>query len=235
MGSRSRTDEEITLFTTMRVRAEGGCRFWADHLRRLEEGAERFGLRVFSPAELRHQVERATKGIADARVRVRLSRDGPVEVEAQAYRPPVAPWILQPIAVSPDEDTVRHKTSRRAVYDEATRRTAAGRVALLTDFGGRYLECAIANVFFVIGRRLLTPPSSAPLLAGIARKRLFEAAPGLGFEVVETECTPESVSRAEACLVTNALFGVHPVSEIVCRQSFEESGLARRLNLALAS
>jgi branched-subunit amino acid aminotransferase/4-amino-4-deoxychorismate lyase len=235
MGSRSRTLEGISIFTTLRVVADGEIRFWDDHLRRLEEGAARFGLRRAGPAALRTAIERAADGIADARVRVRLRCDAPFEVEARPYVPPVEPWILEPVAVSPDEDTVRFKTSRREVYEEATRRTAAGRFALLTDPAGHYLECAIANVFFARGSRLLTPPAAAPILPGIARKRLIEAAPRAGFAVVESECTAESSTAAEACFVTNALFGVHPVAEIVGLRAFPDRGLARRLNLALAT
>ncbi len=235
MGSRSRTLEGISVFTTMRVVADGEVRFWDDHLGRLEEGAARFGLRPAEPAELRAAILRATDGMADARVRVRVLRDAPFEIEARPYEPPVEAWILQPVAVSPDEDTVRFKTSRREVYEEATRQIAAGRFALLTDEQGRYLECAIANLFFQRGSRLLTPPAKAPILPGIARKRLFEAAPRAGFEVVEADCTPGIATEAEACFVTNALFGVHAVAEIVGLRAFPDSGLARRLNLTLAT
>ena len=235
MGSRSRTVEEISVFTTMRVGADGDVRFWEDHLARLAEGAARFGLRPVTPSALRAAIERATERIADARVRVRLRRDAPFEIQARPYTPPVDAWILQPVAVSPDEDTVRFKTSRREVYEDANRKAASGRFALLTDARGRYLECAIANLFFARGTRLLTPPSSAPILPGIARKRLIEAAPRVGFEVVEADCRVETAAAAEACVVTNALFGVHPVAEITGLRAFPDLGLARRLNLALAT
>ena len=147
----------------------------------------------------------------------------------------VDPWVLQPVVVSPDEDTVRFKTDRRGVYEEASGRVKSGREPLLEDEQGRYLECTIANVFFRVDDVLLTPPRTAPLLAGIARGRVIEAARALGILVREEAVSAERVALADACFVTNALFGVHPVSEIAGRQTFSEDGLARRLNLGIAS
>jgi len=91
----------------------------------------------------------------------------------------------------------------------------------------------VANVFLLDGGRIVTPPREAPILAGIARKRVLEAARALGLDVAEEPIPLEGVRSCSACFVTNALFLVHPVEEILGRASFPDGRLARRLRRAV--
>ncbi|MHC4223402.1 MAG: aminotransferase class IV [Planctomycetota bacterium] len=219
----------LGLFTTLRARA-GSIWFWEDHLGRLEDGARRLGLQMPEPEELFALVARATDDLGDARVRITLRPGEKPAVEARAYQPPREPWRLAPVPASPVEDTVRLKTTDRKVYEQAAGEKGEADEALLVARSGAYLECTIANLFFLDGAgRLVTPPASAPLLAGIARRKVLTAARTLGMEAGEADVDADLARSARACFVTNALFVLHPVSEICGVKHYEVPGLVRRL------
>lgn len=224
--------ERPGIFTTLRARA-GELWFWPDHLARLEVGAARLRLPVPSPAQLEAEIAARVADLPDARVRITLRAAAEPLVEAAAYTEPRGPWVLRPVPASPDEDTVRLKTTARRVYEDA-RRAAAGVDDALLVAGGNYLECTVANVFFVgADGRLVTPAAEAPLLAGIARARVLAAAREAGLEAVEAPVDAESAAVAKECFVTNALFLVHSVARIERVGRYDDTKWARRLRNAV--
>ena len=74
-----------------------------------------------------------------------------------------------------------------------------------------------------------TPPKSAPILAGIARKRILESDVG----AVEAPLTLADARSAEAAVVTNALMIAHPVRAIRGVGEFESGRPARCLRDAV--
>jgi len=209
------------LFTTMRVR-DGEAWFFEDHVLRLEGRVPEGGLR--------EAVANAVSGLSDARVRVTAPRDGPFRVEAAAYAPPDAPWRLRPVVASPDPAIVRRKTTARAVYDVAREGAAGCDDALLVLPDDTVLETTIANVFLIEDNKVRTPHTSAPMLAGIARAHVLEAAREEGLIVCEDRVTLADLRRAHGCFCSNALVFLHPVSAIEGIIEYtEEPRLVRRL------
>src|SRR5690606_27887544 len=64
---------------------------------------------------------------------------------------------------------------------EANRR--GGEEGLMLNYRGEIYECAQANFFMVRGGAVLTPPSEAGLLEGIARAFIFEIGKDAGIDV----------------------------------------------------
>lgn len=85
--------------------------------------------------------------------------------------------------------------------------------ALLTA-GGYVLEGAASNVFVVTDGRLVTPPLSAGLLAGVTRRTVIDLAARLGLDVEERLLTVEEVAGADEVLVTATTREVVPVVTI---------------------
>ena len=100
---------------------------------------------------------------------------------------------------------------------------------MLSLADGTLLECTVANVFFLFGRRLVTPRADEPLLAGIARRRVLAAATGLGLTPEEARIGIDEARDAEACVVTNALMIAHPIRVIEGVGRYQSVELARRL------
>ncbi|MGH7163816.1 MAG: aminotransferase class IV, partial [Planctomycetota bacterium] len=105
--------------------------------------------------------------------------------------------------------------------------------ALLVSEDGSYLECTTANVFFVLGSRLLTPAASAPILPGIARARVLGVARALGYEPEEGRVGDDEARRAEECFVTNAVLLAHAVAAVEGVAVYSRGDAAARFAQAL--
>lgn len=202
----------VRIFTTLRV-ANGEVLFWPDHAKRLG---------VLDGDALLDRVAAAVRGMRDARVRITMRPPEPPLVEAKEYAAPTAPWRLQPVNVSPAGDAPLLKTTDRARYDAARNGMGDADDALLVDPAGDVLETTSANVFLLMpGGVLVTPPAKG-ILPGIARSRVLSGAR-------EARVTLRDAARAVACVVTNAVFLVHPVASIRGVGDFESARLARDL------
>ena len=83
--------------------------------------------------------------------------------------------------------------------------------ALLIDEDDQVLEAATANVAALHGRTLVTPPTEAGLLAGIARQVLLEVAPGAGWQVLERALPLSELLTADEAVLTSSSRQVFPL------------------------
>jgi len=112
--------------------------------------------------------------------------------------------------------------ARAAGFDEALFRNTRGRVA-----------CAgTGNLFAVFGTRLVTPPLSEGVLAGIVRAEVLALAPNLGLVAEERPLDPETFLGADAVFLTNSLRGIAPVRAVGSR-TFEAHPTVTALSEAL--
>jgi 4-amino-4-deoxychorismate lyase len=96
--------------------------------------------------------------------------------------------------------------------------TAAGHLDLLVlDERGRVLEGSKTNVFWRRGKTLLTPATTLPLLPGIRRAWLLEAARRAGMTTREVEAPLEDLLDADEVLLTNAILRVARRIRVVSR------------------
>jgi para-aminobenzoate synthetase/4-amino-4-deoxychorismate lyase len=213
-------------FTTLRIQ-DGEPWFWDAHIQRLRETAAMLRIPVRPLATFQAALPRVIGG--SLRVRITVQADGSLLTESELYEPPVAPWKLKPVPVDADRDQVRIKTTHRAMYDAARDRLRSEDDALLVDLDQTVLETTVGNLFFLLDGALVTPPASLALLPGIARARILAADLGAW----ESSIDVNSLARATACCVCNALMGAHPVGEVVGGPRYESGELARNLNGAL--
>jgi branched-subunit amino acid aminotransferase/4-amino-4-deoxychorismate lyase len=86
--------------------------------------------------------------------------------------------------------------------------------ALLLDLGGNLAEASAANIFMLVGNRLLTPPLQSGCLPGIMRAEIMRLAPTLGYTVAEEPLPPVVLGTAQEVFLTNALRGCIPVESV---------------------
>ena len=215
----------------------GSAREPERHLARLRASANALGL----PVPPRESLERALEAtLAEAAraggrvglVRVTWSRggeergyaagEGAARLVVAAYAAPPRPAdgsgvsAISVRGVAPGE-LARHKTLSAIHYVvAATRAREAGAdEALLVDPRGRVLETAGANVFVVLGGRILTPPSTLPLFAGIGRSRVIEAlAAREAGPVLEQAFDVAALARADEAFLASAVRGVVPLTRV---------------------
>ena len=130
-----------------------------------------------------------------------------------------APLRLRPTAIARNETSPLARLKALGYGDAilaARDAQAAGFDEALFCNTRRALACAgTGNLFALFGDRLVTPPLSDGVLAGIVRAVVIaEIAPACGLACEERSTTLDELRRADAVFVTNSLRLIAPVSAI---------------------
>ncbi|WP_197430210.1 chorismate-binding protein [Auraticoccus cholistanensis] len=172
------------------------------HLARLAASAEQLGF-ALDPAALRRRL--AALPDEPARVRVALSRDGTVQVTTAPLPPDPDRPVRLALDLEPvrsDDPLLRHKTSRRAVYEVRAARHPEADDVLLVNEHGHVTESTVANLAVRLDGGWVTPPPADGLLPGVRRGRLV--AEGV---LVERPVPVAELHRAEALALVSSLRG----------------------------
>jgi len=200
------------LIETLRWEPGGGFLRLPFHLARLENSARELGF-AHDPAAVDAALKNATDGTSPLRVRLMLARDGTCTATVQPFVPfgPGTVWKLAiaETRIDAGDPLVRHKTTRRAIYEAARAEfpsTAADEV-LLFNSHGFLCEGTITNVFLKKERRgpLLTPALACGLLPGVLRAEMLASG-----KVREAMIGPADLATAFEIHVGNSLRGLIP-------------------------
>jgi para-aminobenzoate synthetase/4-amino-4-deoxychorismate lyase len=196
------------LIETMRFDPAEGIALLPLHLARMTASAAEFDF-VFD----RHAVRNAIQALwfetsQPSKVRLMRARSGAHTIEIAPLPdalPDPARVALLPLPVPPGDWRLRHKTSDRGFYEDAlaAARAAGADEAVFVDGEGRVTEGSFTNLFVERDGKLLTPPASLGLLAGVLRASLLEAA-----RAVEAELRVADLQGG--FLIGNALRGLSP-------------------------
>ncbi len=207
------TDNSFSLLETMRCEA-GKCLLLPLHLERLQASADYFGFR-FPRTELIAAIENVACESADrgaSKLRLELRRDGSwtlSELAALEQEPALSRAMLWPEPVQSGDRFLRHKTTRRAVYNHAAQvsRERGYVDAIFHNERGVVTEGAISNVVVKHGDCWLTPPIDAGVLPGVYRTSLLKRMP----EIQIVEFSVEQLLDADEVWLTNAVRGMRRV------------------------
>jgi branched-chain amino acid aminotransferase len=221
------------LFEGIRVRAGRLFRL-EQHLARLAVGARTIGLQLpFSSSEQARIVMDTVRafGQKEAYVRLLVTRgEGPLGVDPTTCKNPTVVCIVAEIGLfnaeqrargltmitssyrrpNPDVQDVAIKTLNylgSALAKQEARQNGADE-ALLLNQSGRVAEAAVANIFALQGRSLLTPPALDGCLEGINRGAVLEIARDLGFSVSERSLGRRDLFAADEVFLTGSGAGV---------------------------
>ncbi|WP_239495947.1 aminotransferase class IV family protein [Yoonia maritima] len=174
------------------------------HLRRLERSARVLGVACDRSAIGAELAEYA--GDVAMRCRLTLALDGRVEVTRAPMPPAKGRWVVRIADVRLDsaDPWLRHKTTNRALYDEARAAMPDGVDELIfLNERDEVCEGTITNVFVrTQDGKSLTPLMSSGLLPGIYREQQLEQ--GLCQEAV---LTLDDLRQAKAITLGNSLRG----------------------------
>jgi branched-subunit amino acid aminotransferase/4-amino-4-deoxychorismate lyase len=176
-----RDEDDFGLIETLLWTQDGGFHLLPEHLARLAASSAALGF-DHDETHVRAALNLAAAGAAAARMRVRLvlSRDGAIETSATEIEsvPLETAWRVAAAKrrFSSADPLLRHKTTRRALYEdelaEAAHRHGADEVLFLNE-RDEICESARCNLFLERGGVLLTPALSCGLLPGTLRARLL--------------------------------------------------------------
>jgi len=164
------------------LRWSGGYVRLALHLERLAVSAAALDFRFDREQVLAQlaEVEASFPAGKERRVRYELRRDGSLQITT-APMPPAADDALRIAVASQRVDAgdpfLRHKTTRRAVYERAFAEASSQGCddALLLNRQGFVTETSRSTIFVERDGVLLTPPLEHGLLPGVLRRELIES------------------------------------------------------------
>lgn len=145
------------------------------------------------------------------KVRLLAARDGGISCEAAPPPPLPAPYrlALAPFRVHSGDPFLRHKTSRRSIFDralEAARALHPGASdAILWNERGELTETCRANLVLELDGKLYTPPLDSGLLPGVLRADLLSRG-----VLAEQVLYPQDLKRAQSIRIINSVRGEIP-------------------------
>jgi 4-amino-4-deoxychorismate lyase len=223
------------LFETMA--ANDGCIRWLDlHLDRLEEGCRRLEIPAPSRNLIANEIGAHCPAQGRAVVKLIVTRGSgargylPAEPAAPTRVLAFSPWPDYPDAYYRDGISVRtcrlrlgenaalagikHLCRLEQVLAQLELRGHAVQQGLMLDTSGYVVGGTSSNVFVVAGGELGTPSLARSGIKGVMRRAVLEAARRLEVRAAERDVEPAELLTADEVFMTNALFGIWPVTEL---------------------
>ncbi|MCH7553917.1 MAG: aminotransferase class IV [Chloroflexi bacterium] len=226
------------LFETMRA-YQGRVFRMADHLARLIHSGEEIGILLGGQSESLKQAIEATlhaNQLEEARVRLTVTAgqtsEGPMLPAPGPYTTVVTVSGVEPLSQGAYEDgfqvvvASRRRTSMAMVarmkstsflgnlMAKAEARRTGAHEALILNERACAAECSMANIFFVMGGRLMTPSHDCGLLRGITREAVLALAKDLGIPIERAWIPLERVREATEIFVTSSVLELMPVTSL---------------------
>ncbi len=195
------------------------------HLERMESSATYFGFN-FERAAVIAALQDAAKELRFAepgsgersKVRVLLARSGALTITHARVeeQPGMGRVTVSGVRVSSGDRFLRHKTTRRQLYDQQYQQALRQgyQDVLFLNERDEVTEGAISNVFIEKDGRWFTPPVACGLLPGIYRRHLLETKPA-----EEKTLRMEDLTSADAVYICNAVRGCRKVTLQACTRA----------------
>ncbi|MEI8122606.1 MAG: aminodeoxychorismate synthase component I, partial [bacterium] len=182
LKARILTDRQpaFELLETIRWTPEAGYFLLERHLQRALDSADYFDIPLSRREALSalHQHEATLVSGGAHRIRLLVARDGTIRIESVPLAPAdTATPVRVRLASKPVDPANRflyHKTTHRAVYEEAKSGLTDCDDVLLWNPAGELTESTIANIVVEREGERITPPVGSGLLQGVYRAELLE-------------------------------------------------------------
>jgi para-aminobenzoate synthetase/4-amino-4-deoxychorismate lyase len=204
---------QFSLFETMHATKENGCRYVDRHLHRIAKSAQYFGM-PFDLLAIEKHIKIACAALeAGTSYRLKLSVNsfGQIQIQSAVLKDINTPvkLFMANSRQSSCSIWLQHKTTRRAVYDQAWQEaeTQGAFDMLFCNEHGELTEGGRCNLLVKIDGQWYTPPLSAGVLPGVMRAVLMDDPK---WALTERVITLDMFRLAEEIAVCNALRGVMP-------------------------
>lgn len=179
------------------------------HLQRLDRSAKHFAF-ALDLGRARAELLAFATGLPPRprKVRLELSADGSVFLEQVDVKPSTPVQVaLASAPVDSADEFLRHKTSRRWVYEHALAARPDAQDVVLWNERRELTESCASNLVVELDGRRLTPAASCGLLPGTYRCHLLERG-----ELEEAVLGVDAIARASRAFLINSvrkLYEVH--------------------------
>ena len=170
---------EFKLYEALLWVPESGYYLLEEHLNRLADSATYFDF-FFSKNQLLARLQASEKEMLPegAKVKLYLDKDGAIDIEIGSLGGVKSDNLTVGLAANPVDSQnpfLYHKTTVRAVYDQARQSWPECDDVILWNEKNEVTESCRSNVVVEMGGELLTPPISCGLLGGTFRGYLLQS------------------------------------------------------------
>ena len=224
---------------------------WQEHLERLLTGANFLKIRIpFSPLELHEFAERllSENRAGDCILRIHLSRGvGQRGYSIKGANSPTLVMSLHPavkdlaaakiitstVCILADDPMTRFKASNKLpqILARMEADEQGADEALLLNSNGDIAEATSANLFWMEGQTVCTPPINSSALPGVTRDCVLNLCRDLKIPSEQKNITPKRLPNADGVFLTSVAVEIREVSHL---DGFElrRSPIPRRLREA---
>lgn len=146
--------------------------------------------------------------------RIMYLSDWPHALEARADTGINLRFCSTRLGINPSTAGMKHLNRLEQVLARNEWQDDAIVEGIMLDAHDRVVEGTMSNLFIEQNGKLLTPDLSQSGVAGVVRGLVLELAADAGTPVSECPMGKEDLLRADACYITNSLFGVRRVSRL---------------------
>ena len=194
--------DEFQLYEPLLWEPPSGYYLLEYHLQRIQRSASRFHFALDMAAVRKRLADYAQQLPRQPRkVLLELTVNGAIALKNENVKPstPVVVALARESIDSGDE-FLRHKTTRRAVYDRALAAHPEAQDVLLWNERWELTETCHANVVLEVDGRKVTPPLSSGLLPGVFRSHLLDSG-----EIQEEILLVDSIEAASKMFLINSV------------------------------
>ena len=203
--------EDYALIETFRWSRTAGFVRLGLHLDRMAASARQLGF-AFDQMEAERALNQVAMAWAreadDRRVRLQLARGGALEIThgPLAASKDVLRIGLASARLDPGDPFLRHKTTRRGLYERAFEEAIARDLdeVLFLNRRGEVAEASRNSVFVEVDGGLITPPLSSGILPGVLRRHLIDSG-----QAIE-RCVSIGHLTSRRLMLGNSLHGLRP-------------------------
>ena len=208
-------------------------RRWQAHMDRLGAGCERLGLLMPPQAVLLREVQTVSAGLADAVVKIVLTRDG----QGRGYMPPEHAGSVRIVsshpypegivelarngikaricnlrlAIQPALGGIKHLNRLEQVLASAELRAMNAAEGILLDREDHVISALAANIFLVMDDRLLTPRLDRCGVRGVVRSWILAE---FSHRCEQRRLLVDQLHEADEVFICNSVRGIVPVTAI---------------------
>jgi 4-amino-4-deoxychorismate lyase len=220
------------LFETLTVH-NSRPRRWQAHMDRLGAGCERLGLKIPPQAILLREVQTVSAGLANAVVKIVLTRDG----QGRGYMPPENSGCIRIVsshifpdgtielarlgvkarlcelrlAIQPALGGIKHLNRLEQVMASAELRETGAAEGIMLDQEDHVISAIAANIFLVMEDRLLTPRLDRCGVRGVLRNQILLE---FGARCEQRRILVDMLQEADEVFICNSVRGIVPVTAI---------------------
>ncbi len=203
------------LIETMLWQPDGGLFLLDEHLARLRDSAEYFGIEWGETAVLTELESLCQILLEPVKVRLLLGQDGRFTLEtvplSVGARPEPVRVGLARMPVDSQTVWLYHKTTRRDLYDAARASRPDCDDVILHNERGELTEASSSNIALLLNGELVTPPIESGLLSGTFRSYLLKNPKGWqnpgGLPLREKVLAIADLERCEGIYLLNSVRG----------------------------